>query len=251
MAARAHRGRSKVLVAQGAYHGSQPWANRRAPGAPGTEHDAFPVYVFNDVASVEAAVWEHSGDIAGIMTRRRIASGAGGAEFRGRRSAPVRPGRCGADSRRRARRFSPQPRRIVVALRDSPRSFRLGQGHRQWRTARRNARQRALPGRHEVGVRHRVLLVSVRAHGGQRLRDGIDEVARLHQERIRQSGPPQMPAVMFEDDPNCERGLALCSRLIERGVYFHPWHNMFLSLAHTEDDIDRTIEAVDGAMGEL
>ena len=86
---------------------------------------------------------------------------------------------------------------------------------------------------------------------GERLRRGIDEIAELHQQRLRQSGPPQMPTIMFEDDPKAERGSAFCSALIERGVYFHPWHNMFLSLAHTEADIDRTLEAVDAAMKAL
>ena len=277
MAARAHRGRSKVLVARGAYHGSQPWANRRAPGAPGTEHDAFPMYDFNDITSVEAAVREHSGDIAGIMV----------SSFRhdaGSHQELVDP-----DFARAVRRLADQEDAALI-LDDVRGGFRLSLdaswsllGIRPDLSAWGKAIANGEPLAATLGSeRFRDAMASVFVTGsfwyqaapmaaaletidilheedaptrlgalGQRLRDGIDEVATLHQERIRQSGPPQMPSIMFEDDPRCERGIALCSGLIERGIYFHPWHNMFLSLAHTEDDIDRTIEAVDGALGEL
>ena len=32
-----------------------------------------------------------------------------------------------------------------------------------------------------------------------------------------------------------------------RGAYFHPWHNWFLSAAHTDADIDRALDATDPA----
>jgi glutamate-1-semialdehyde 2,1-aminomutase len=38
---------------------------------------------------------------------------------------------------------------------------------------------------------------------------------------------------------------------LQRGVYMHPWHNMFLSAAHTMADIDRILEATDGALASV
>ena len=32
-----------------------------------------------------------------------------------------------------------------------------------------------------------------------------------------------------------------------RGAYFHPWHNWFLSAAHTDADIDEALLATDEA----
>jgi glutamate-1-semialdehyde 2,1-aminomutase len=32
-----------------------------------------------------------------------------------------------------------------------------------------------------------------------------------------------------------------------RGVYLHPWHNWFLSAAHTDDDVDAALLATDDA----
>lgn len=31
------------------------------------------------------------------------------------------------------------------------------------------------------------------------------------------------------------------------GAYFHPWHNWFTCAAHTDDDIDRALQATDDA----
>ena len=36
-----------------------------------------------------------------------------------------------------------------------------------------------------------------------------------------------------------------------RGIYLHPFHNMFICAAHTEDDVRRTLEATDGAFEAL
>ena len=60
-----------------------------------------------------------------------------------------------------------------------------------------------------------------------------------------------MPTLMFENDPRAETGIAFCGLAAKEGVYLHPWHNMFLSTAHTEDDIQRTLEATDEAFQKL
>jgi glutamate-1-semialdehyde 2,1-aminomutase len=48
---------------------------------------------------------------------------------------------------------------------------------------------------------------------------------------------------MFEDDPGRVKGFAFCTAAVAQGVYFHPTHNMFLSAAHTEQDIEHALEA--------
>ena len=277
MAARAYAGKSKVLVADGAYHGSQPWANRRAPGAPASEHDAFPTYRFNDSASLEEAVRASAGDIAGIM----VSAFKHDAGFHQELVDP---------------QFAATVRRLcdqedaALILDDVRAGFRLSLDASWSRLGIRpdlSAWGKALANGEALAatlgsVRYWEAMGSVFVTGsywyqaapmaaaletldilveedaptrlealGERLRRGVDEIAELHQRRVRQSGPPQMPTIMFEDDPQGEQGRSFCTALIERGVYFHPWHNMFLSLAHTEADIDRTLEAVDAAMKTL
>ena len=78
---------------------------------------------------------------------------------------------------------------------------------------------------------------------GERLRAGLDEVAGRHGFGLRQTGPAQMPLIMVDDDPTGAKGYFWNNALLKRGVYFHPWHNMFLSAAHTEADVQATVDA--------
>jgi glutamate-1-semialdehyde 2,1-aminomutase len=80
---------------------------------------------------------------------------------------------------------------------------------------------------------------------GQRLRDGLAERAAHHGVRISQTGPVQMPMVLFEDDPGWKKGFTFCAEALRHGAYLHPKHNMFLSCAHTAADIDTVLEAAD------
>jgi glutamate-1-semialdehyde 2,1-aminomutase len=52
-----------------------------------------------------------------------------------------------------------------------------------------------------------------------------------------------MPVVLFDDDADLARGRAFCSAALRAGAWFHPRHNLFLSLAHGEADIDRALVA--------
>ena len=67
MVARARSEKRNILVATGAYHGSQPWANRMSRGTPEEDHAFFPTYTYNDVDSLAATAAAVSGDLAGIV----------------------------------------------------------------------------------------------------------------------------------------------------------------------------------------
>ena len=83
---------------------------------------------------------------------------------------------------------------------------------------------------------------------GQRLRDGLEAQAKANGLVIKQTGPAQMPTVLFADDTNVEKGRLFAAESLRGGAWVHPQHNMFLSAAHTEADIDRALQATDGAM---
>jgi glutamate-1-semialdehyde 2,1-aminomutase len=80
---------------------------------------------------------------------------------------------------------------------------------------------------------------------GSSLREGLAERAHLAGVGFRQSGPVAMPLFLFEDDEDLSKGFAWSSAMLERGVYVHPWHNMFLNAAMTPDDIDVVLTAAD------
>jgi len=50
--ARAHTGRSKILVATGAYHGAAPWCTPTKAGVTAEDRANLLTYVYNDLASV-------------------------------------------------------------------------------------------------------------------------------------------------------------------------------------------------------
>ena len=56
-----------------------------------------------------------------------------------------------------------------------------------------------------------------------------------------------MPLILFDDDPDFRFGFAWGEEMIKRGVYVHPWHNMFLCAAMMEEDIHIALDAADGA----
>lgn len=56
------------------------------------------------------------------------------------------------------------------------------------------------------------------------------------------SGPPAIPFMTFEDDPDLYLNQAFCAHMARRGVYLHPHHNWFVSFAHKRSDIEQTVE---------
>ena len=57
--------------------------------------------------------------------------------------------------------------------------------------------------------------------------------------------------IEFENDTKKTLVAAFCGKALQHGVYLHPWHNMFLSIAHTEKDIAQALEGTDKAFSEL
>jgi glutamate-1-semialdehyde 2,1-aminomutase len=86
---------------------------------------------------------------------------------------------------------------------------------------------------------------------GTRLRQGLAERASAHGLGLRQTGPVTMPLFLFEDDPDLRQGFCFSSEMLRRGVYVHPWHNMFLCAAMSEADIDLALDAADAALATL
>jgi glutamate-1-semialdehyde 2,1-aminomutase len=104
--------------------------------------------------------------------------------------------------------------------------------------------------------------VYARLHGlAQRLADGLREIsARLGRATFVVNEGPMVdmwftdrrvdsyPAIWTAD---VERGRAFKLGLIRRGIWSPPGLKMFLSLAHTDEDIVRTLEAAEAAMKAL
>ena len=267
--ARAGTGKRKVLVARGSYHGALPWCSPSVAGVTAEDRAHLIHFEYNDVASLRAAVDAAAGDLAAILvtafrhdmsrdldlpTREFAAAvleacdAAGAAlvidEVRaGLRldiagsweTLGVRPDLC-AWSKAIANgyalaavtgndRFREAATKVFVTG-----SFWCG-------TVAMAAARATLRIARETDVPTRLRAM------GLRLREGMATLARQQGIAIRQSGPPQMPLILFDDDPEFRKGRAFCSAALRHGAFFHPQHNMFLSAAHGPADIDAALEA--------
>lgn len=269
--ARAATAKRKVLVAKGAYHGAVP---RRSPSLVGvTAEDLAHLiyYVFDDVGSLEATVKAGGDDIAAIVVSayrhdlgfdqelpthdfakatRRLADEKGAALILDEVRAGFRLHTAGS--------WEPLGVRPDLAAwskaiaNDYPLSGVTGS---DW--LRKAASHVFVPGSFWAGaVAMAASLATLKvvrrddvpgqvARLRQMLRDGLETRPRQFGVSIRQSGPAQMPTVLFDDDPDFAKGTAFCNAALSKGVYFHPKHNMFLCAAHTEADIDFAPEAAE------
>jgi len=271
--ARAHTGKRKVLRARGAYHGSAPWCTPRLDGvlAEDREHQIF--FEYNDVQSLDAAAKLAGDDLAAILvspirhdafrdmeppdrafahrirelcdrksaalildevrTGLRLAHGCSW-EALGVRPDLSAWGKAIANGHPLSAVAGSEP------LRDAARRV-YGTGSFWFAGVPMAASLATL----EIARRDRVVerIQSL----GEKLREGIAAQAKSHGIGVRQTGPTQMPMILFDDDPERVRGNFWTSEAVTRGVYLHPWHNMFLCAAHTEADIAQTLEVTEEA----
>jgi glutamate-1-semialdehyde 2,1-aminomutase len=97
---------------------------------------------------------------------------------------------------------------------------------------------------------------------GGRLRREIKAIGVRHGFAVQTPGEDAVFGVRFTARENLRTwedlltadtrlGLRWAVALIKRGILVNPNEKFYISLAHTEADVDRTLEAVDGAFGEL
>ena len=272
--AREHTGRTKVVKAEGAYHGTHAWTTPSAAGTTAADRADVLTFRWNELDDLERVIDSHQGQVAAVMLTpfRHDA-------FRDQ-ELPA-PGFL-AGVRRLAAQHD-----IVLVLDDVRAGFRLDLrgsgahfGVEPDLTCYSKAIANGYPlsaclGRERLrGAAERVFFTGSyftaavpmaaalaclreleRANAiermrqlGETLRCGLAEQAGSYRLEIRQSGPPALPFLTFAADAGkFARSRQFCAECCARGVYFHPHHNWFLSAAHTEEDLRRTLEATDAA----
>jgi glutamate-1-semialdehyde 2,1-aminomutase len=272
--ARAHTGKSIILVEQGTYHGALPWCNPDTTGVLASDRAGLAYYTYNDLASVERLVAEHSGDIAGII------------------AAPFRHDPAGSDLELVNPAFAQGLRRIcdaqgaVLILDEVRTGFRMSFGGSweqygvrpdlsSWSKAIGNGYPiaavlgaealRAAAGSFFVtgtfwfsavpmvaALETLALLeeedgVSQMFARGNQLVMGLRQQAASYSLPVTVSGPPTMPYLSFVGERDHELTLAWAAECAARGVFVHPKHNWFISTALSEADVDEVLVATNAA----
>jgi glutamate-1-semialdehyde 2,1-aminomutase len=273
MTARAHTHRKTVILAEGSYHGSGPWCAGGKGGVTPEDKANQVKCQYNDVESLEAAARAAGDDLAAIFATpyRHDA-------FRAQDDLDVAYARrareiCDAtgallvvDDVRAGLRLSRDCSWSLVGVQPDISSWGkcLANGHPISAVLGSEKAKKAAASIYTTGsfwyqaapmaaalvtlarVRNTDYLEHMQRLGG-RLRAGLDERARGIGLGFRQSGPVTMPLFLFEDDADMRMGFCFASEMLKRGVYAHPWHNMFLNAAMTEADIDLILNAAEGA----
>jgi glutamate-1-semialdehyde 2,1-aminomutase len=275
MVARAHTGRNKVLASAGAYHGSAPWANFRMDGVAPEERANLHYYTYNDAASVQRAIDEAgAGNIAAIIA----------SPFK--HDAGFDQEEVDPEFARRLRALCDELGAALV-LDEVRTGFRLNHGgswERLGVNADLSAWSKAIANGYPIAAvlgsgayadaAARIFVtgsfwfqavpmaaaiatietlrdedaIATMERVGNRLRAGLEDLSREVGVPIRQTGPVQMPNLSFPRDSDFVKARAFSATMLERGVIIHPRHNWFLSAAHTDDDVDRFLDAAEDGL---
>ncbi len=273
MVARAQTRRKTVILAKGAYHGANPWCALRPAGVIPEDKAHQIMCVYNDVASLEEAVAQAGDDLAAIFAAPLKHDGF---------IDQAMPDPAYA---RRARELCDQTGALLV-VDDVRAGFRIARDC-SWSTvgvapdlsswgkcfanghpisallgansARKGAGAifatgsfwfAAAPMAAALATLKRIRESDYLEHMeglGEALRDGLAQRAAAHGIGFRQTGPVTMPLFLFDEDPDMRKGFCWSSEMLKRGVYVHPWHNMFLCAAMTSADIAQALDAAEAS----
>jgi glutamate-1-semialdehyde 2,1-aminomutase len=271
--ARAQTGRSKILVATGAYHGAAPWCTPRLAGVTAADRANLGHYTFNDLESVTAAAAEADLDLAGIVVSPFKHDAGYDQELvdpafaRGLRELCNQTGaalilddvRCGF---RLHLGSSWEPIGVLPDLsawskaiaNGHPLAAVLGSGRFRdgaarifvtgsfWFSAAAMA-----AGIATIGALRDEGAIEAMDRTGTALRAGIVKQANERGIEINYTGPAAMPYLTFAGDRDHELGSVFAAAAIRGGLYLHPRHNWFISAAMTDADLAKALAATDEA----
>lgn len=272
--ARAHTQRRKILVARGAYHGAVPWCSPSLVGVTAEDRAHVLQFDFNDIDSLRAAAEDAKGDLAAVLvsafrhdvrreqelpTRafaqavRALCDETGAAMIMDDVRAGFRIDRAGSWEPFGIR---PDLSAFSKAIANGyPLSAVTGADHLRAAAGRVYATGSFWCGSVPLAAGLATLQVlrteDVVAHlekVGTSFREGMAALAVKHGLALRQTGPVQMPMLSFQNDVGHALANAFCSAAVKRGLYLHPWHNMFFSAAHSEADVAEALQIADDAL---
>jgi glutamate-1-semialdehyde 2,1-aminomutase len=272
MVARAATGRKKIVAIGGGYHGTSAWM--QAPGHHGLIEDDHANVIripWNDFEALERVVAEHDGDVAGFISSpyhhpvfQDNALPADGywqkVEKLLRKKGIVfivDDVRCGfrlhGGGSNEYFGFKPDlicfckaigngyPISAMVGTEaiknDVAKVFHTGS---YWYSAGPMAAALAC-----LKELKRIDAPKILRDVGTKLLDGLVDLATSHGYTLKVTGEPSMPYLRITDDETLMVQQAFCGECTKRGAFFTSHHNWFVSTAHTDEDIQRTLDIAD------
>ena len=278
MVARAQTGRDKIIRLKGGYHGTAPWA--QSPDHNGiTFSDVKDIVMgeWNDYDALEKYVMEHKGEVAGIISTPY-------------HHPTFEDNEMPADGYWQKVENLCKNEGVVLIVDDVRTGFRLDMGgsneyfgFKPDLIAFCKALGNGYPISALVGTKDMLNAASNVFHTGSywfsaepmaaavatlremkrtnsvqkmfdigtKLNTGLQELAKEHGYNLKITGHPSMSYYRLTDDPTLMLHQKWCGEATKRGAYFTSHHNWFVSAAHTDDDVEKTLKIADEAFKAL
>jgi glutamate-1-semialdehyde 2,1-aminomutase len=271
--ARAHTGRRKIVMAEGSYHGIGAWCTPLSAGTTESERIDVLTIPYNDTEALESVMHEQGDDVAGIIVT----------PFK---HETMHDQEMPTQDFIRSLQAVTQVDGPVLIMDDVRGGFRLhmgGSGEYIGLKPHLSCFSKAMGNGYPVsalcGVKElmpaasqvfftgsffagaealaaslatikEMIDTSALEHAfrvGEMLKKGLLEQAASYDLKIHYTGPVTIPFLTFEDDQKFKKARIFCARAYQEGVFFHPYHNWFISAAHQEEDIEETLMATEKA----
>ncbi len=274
MIARAATGRKKIVLINGGYHGVQPWMQSPAhAGVMKEDHSNYIRIGWNDFDAFKRVVSEHPGEIAGFMATPYHHPVFHDSElpadgyWKQVESLCRKEGivliiddvRCGfrVDMAGSHNYFGFQPDLVCFCK-------AIANGHPISALMGTDAMKKTVAEVFQTGsywfssapmaaalaclkeLKRINELGKMRATG-EKLTSGLADAASSHGYHMAVSGMPSMPYVRITDDESQTLHQEWCAECTLMGAYFAAHHNWFISCAHTDKDIKKTLDIADKA----
>ena len=271
--ARAKTGRSKVIMVEGCYHGIGAWCTSMTTGLAPDDQSSMLTFDYNDTDAFMRLIEENKEDVAGVILTpfrheafhdsemakegffeavRKACDDIGAVFIIDDVRAGFRMHMGGS-----VEKFGIKPDLICF-------SKALGNGHPIAACVGSDAMKDAASSVFFTGSfftssvpmaaalatldeMEKTDAIGVMYERGEALKEGLYDQADVHGQRINYTGPEPIPFMTFDSDDGWDRAKVFCQECYDNGVFFHPFHNWFISAAHTEEDIRKTLDVTDGA----
>ena len=273
MMARGHTKRTKIVLAEDGYHGTQPWAGTNSVGITPSDRADIVMVPWGDIPAFRQVIERYKGQIAGVMFTPY--------------HHPVF-----ADQKLPGPSYWPEMRKIcdeqgiVLIIDDVRAGWRLdlkGSAHYFGIRPDLACYSKGMANGYAISMlvgtdklritaskaymtgsfwmnapemaaalvcfdeMERLDVVKLVRELGETLLSGLRERSEAYGLKLSITGPPAIPFVKFANETNFMRSQFFCGECAKRGVFFHPHHNWFLSAAHTQQDIAQTLDVADEA----
>ncbi len=271
--ARSHTSRNKIVTAEGTYHGIGAWCTPVLNGITDEERANILTFEYNNLDSLKEVVRQHKDEIAGIILTpfrheafhdsempapgfleavRKICNDIGAVFIVDDVRAGFRMHMGGS-----LEKFGVRPDLICF-------SKALGNGHPISACVGKEDLKSAAGSVFFTGSfftssmpmaaalatldeMETFKAIDVMYERGEMLKDGMLDQADAYGQEVTYSGPETIPYMTFQGEDGMDKSKLFCEECYKRGVFFHPFHNWFISSAHTEEDIKMTLKATDAA----